>query len=142
MSDENLRDFDHFDHDDAWRLGSRLVERCRAAGLPVVVSIHIGEQRVFHAGLPGSSASNDAWVDRKRNIVRRFDRSSLAVYERYAAQLPNFYEVFALPPTEFAAGEGAVPIRVHGTQVGVLSVSGIEPTGDHALVLQALNEGI
>jgi uncharacterized protein (UPF0303 family) len=139
--DDELPDFDRFGHDEAWRLGSRLVERCRADGLPVVISIHLGEQRVFHAALPGSSADNDAWVDRKTRVVRRFDRSSLAVAERYftedrAARMAGF----GLSPAEFAPGEGAVPIRVHGTQVGVLSLSGLEPTGDHVLVVSALQE--
>lgn len=35
---------------------------------------------------------------------------------------------------------GSLPIRVHGTQVGVLSLSGLEPTGDHVLVVQALRD--
>lgn len=29
---EQLPDFDHFDHDDAWRIGSALVARCLAPG--------------------------------------------------------------------------------------------------------------
>ena len=45
-------DLDHFDHDDAWRTGSALVARCRADELPVVISIWLGEQWVFHAALP------------------------------------------------------------------------------------------
>lgn len=138
--DEALPDFDRFGHDEAWRLGSRLVERCRADDLPVVISIHLGEQRVFHAALPGSSADNDAWVDRKTRVVRRFDASSLAVHLRYFATGERTLAEFGLSPADFAPGEGAVPIRVHGAQVGVLSLSGLEPTGDHDLVVSALQE--
>lgn len=138
--DDELPDFDRFGHDEAWRLGSRLVERCRADGLPVVISIHLGEQRVFHAALPGSSADNDAWVDRKTRVVRRFDASSLAIHHRYFATGERTLAQFGLSPADFAPGEGAVPIRVHGSQVGVLSLSGLEPTGDHELVVAALRE--
>lgn len=138
---EGLRDFDHFDHDDAWALGSRLVELWRPRELPIVISIHIGDQRVFHAALPGSSAMNDGWVDRKTRVVRLFDRSSLGVYERYVKDSPGFWEAFNISPADYAPGEGAVPIRVHGTQVGVLSISGLDQGGDHELAVSALEQG-
>ena len=76
-------DFHHFDHDDAWRVGSALVARSRSENLPVTITIWLGEQRVFHAALPGTSADNDAWAEKKARVVRRFDRSSLEVFEHY-----------------------------------------------------------
>lgn len=137
---EALPDFDHFNHDDAWRMGSALVERCRADRLTVVISIRIGEQRVFHVALPGTSADNDHWVDRKVRVVQRFDRSTLDVYHRYYQVVPDFHAVFGLSRAEFAPGEGGVPIRVHGTQVGVLAVSGLDGGGDHDVVLSGLRQ--
>jgi uncharacterized protein (UPF0303 family) len=137
MTDEP--DFDSFDHDDAWRIGSALVERCRAERLPVVISITLGEQRVFHVALAGATADNDHWVQRKANVVRRFDRSSLEVWEHYdVGDNPGFYEAFGISRADFAPGEGAIPIRVHGSQVGVLAISGLESGGDHALALSGL----
>ena len=135
---ENLPDLDRFDHDDAWRIGSALVTRCREQNLPVVISISIGQQRVFHAALPGTSADNDDWADRKARVVRRFDRSSLEVHRHYVEKIPDFFEAFALSRAEYAPGEGAIPIRVRGTQVGVLSISGLESGGDHELALSGL----
>jgi uncharacterized protein (UPF0303 family) len=134
-------DFDHFDLDDAWRLGTTLAERCRGQRLPVTISIHLGEQRVFHAALPGTSADNDSWVDRKSRVVRRFACSSLEVQDRYAKDDPDrFFAAFALSPSEYAPAGGAVPIRVGGTLVGVLAVSGLESTEDHELAVSALSE--
>jgi uncharacterized protein (UPF0303 family) len=131
-------DFEHFDHDDAWRVGSALVARGRAENLPVTISIWLGEQRVFHAALPGTSADNDAWAEKKARVVRRFDRSSLEVYEHYREVMPNFFEIFGLSSSEYAPGEGAVPIRVRGSLVGVIAVSGLESGGDHDLAVSAL----
>jgi uncharacterized protein (UPF0303 family) len=132
-------DLDHFDLDAAWRLGTTLAERCRSQGLPVTISIHLGEQRVFHAALPGTSADNDAWVDRKSRVVRRFACSSLEVQEGYAKGDPDrFFSTFALSPSQYAPAGGAVPIRVRGTLVGVLAVSGLESTEDHELAVSAL----
>jgi uncharacterized protein (UPF0303 family) len=136
---DELPDFDRFDHDDAWRVGSALVERCRAEGLPVVIVITLGEQRVFHAALPGATADNDAWAERKARVVRRFDRSSKEVADHYdVASFPDFYEVFGIARSAYAAAEGAVPIRVHGSQVGVLAISGLETGGDHELAVEGL----
>jgi uncharacterized protein (UPF0303 family) len=134
-------DLDHFDHDDAWRLGSTLTERCRGEGLPVTIGIHLGEHRVFHAALPGTSADNDSWVDRKTRTVRRFGCSSLEVQERHATEDPEgFYSAFALSPSQYAPAGGAVPIRVRGALVGVLAVSGLESSEDHEIAVAALSD--
>jgi uncharacterized protein (UPF0303 family) len=132
-------DLDRFDLDDAWRLGTTLAERCRGLGLPVTISIQLGEQRVFHAALPGTSADNDSWVDRKSRVVRRFACSSEEVRDRYVKGDPDrFFSAFALSPSEYAPGGGAVPIRVRGTLVGVLAISGLESSEDHELAVSAL----
>ena len=133
-------EFDSFDHDDAWRLGSSLVAECRAAQYTVTISIHLGEQRVFHAALPGTSADNDDWVMRKTRIVRRFDQSSHEVGQTYAAEdVARFHEGFALPPGDYAPTGGAVPIRVRGSLVGVLAISGLTSGDDHDLAIRALS---
>jgi uncharacterized protein (UPF0303 family) len=132
-------DLDRFDFDDAWRLGTTLAERCRSEGHSVTISIQVGEQRVFHAALPGTSADNDSWVDRKSRVVRRFACSSHEVHDRYAKGDPErFFSAFALSPAQYAAAGGAVPIRVRGALVGVLAVSGLESAEDHELAVSAL----
>lgn len=131
----------HFDHDTAWELGAALVERGRREGLPVTVAIWIGDQRVFHAGLPGSSADNDRWVERKARIVRHFDLSSAEVHDRYAGDdVERFLRVFALPMDRYFPAGGAVPIVVRGTTVGVLAVSGLASTADHDLAVEELDK--
>jgi uncharacterized protein (UPF0303 family) len=136
--DEGIRDFERFDLGSAWRLGSKLVEDWGARGLPMTIGIHLGEQRVFHAALPGATAMNDGWVDRKMRVVRHFDRSSRWVWEHYVQDNPDFWQAFVLDRSQYAPAEGAVPIRVAGVQVGVLSVSGLDTGGDHELAVAAL----
>ena len=131
-----MTDFDKFDHDDAWRLGSDLVAECRARQLPVTIGIHLGEQRVFHAALPGTSADNDHWAMRKTRVVWRFDRSSHEVGEAYGR---DFHIGFGLSAAEYAPTGGAVPIRVRGSLVGVLAVSGLTSADDHDLGMAALD---
>ncbi|GAB2586523.1 heme-degrading domain-containing protein [Microlunatus antarcticus] len=132
-------DFATFTHDDSWRLGSALVAMCRAESLPVTISIHLGEQRAFHAALPGTSADNDAWAMRKTRVVRHFDRSSHEVGQAYVGADPAlFHAAFGLPAGEYAPTGGAVPIRVQGAMVGVLAVSGLASIDDHQRALGAL----
>jgi len=137
-------DFRAFDHNDAWRIGRALVARCQQQQLPVTISIHLGQQRVFHAALPGTSANNDDWVMRKTRVVQRFDRSSHDVGQTYFADdTLTFLAAFGLSAADYAPTGGAVPIRVNGTTVGVLAVSGLTSVDDHELALAALSsEGV
>jgi uncharacterized protein (UPF0303 family) len=135
---EQPPDFEHFSYEDAWAVGSALVARAQAEKLPVTISIWFGQQRIFHAALPGTSADNDAWVEKKARVVNRFRRSSLEVYEHYVRGNPHFFEAFGLSRSEYAPGEGAVPIWVRGSLIGVLAISGLETGGDHDLAVTGL----
>jgi uncharacterized protein (UPF0303 family) len=136
-------DFDEFNHDTAWELGCALVAHCRAHTYAVTISIHIGQQRVFHAALPGSSADNDDWVMRKTRVVQRFDRASQEVGRTYTVgDTGAFHPAFALPASDYAPTGGAVPIRIHGTTIGVLAISGLSSDQDHDLASAALRSEI
>jgi uncharacterized protein (UPF0303 family) len=75
--------FPSFGYDDAWRLGTLLVELARERHAPVAIDIRCGLQQLFHCALPGSTADNDAWIDRKRGVVARYAESSYLVGERF-----------------------------------------------------------
>jgi len=131
-------DLVHFGHDDAWSLGAGLVERCRAAGHPVTILIMIGQQRVFHAALPGTNADRDRWVERKARVVSHFGMSTMDVFQQYVEGKPQFFDIFALPASEYAPFGGAIPITIQGTLVGALAISGLTSEEDHDLANDAL----
>ena len=134
-------ELEHFDHDDAWRLGNALVQRCRADNLPATVAIWLGEQRVFHSAQVGSSADNDRWVERKARIVRHFGRASAEVHATYVGDdVEGFLRLFALPIDLYFPAGGAVPLVVRGAMVGVLAISGLPGTEDHDLAVETLTE--
>ena len=126
--------------EEAWWLGAALVERCRSEDLAVTIMIRLGEQRVFHAALPGTSADNDGWAERKARVVAHFGMSSLEVFERHVKDIPDFFHTFALSSSDYAPFGGAVPIKIRGTMVGILAVSGLESERDHALAVDALRD--
>lgn len=128
-----------FTHEDAWALGSLLVELARERGAPVAVDIRRGAQQLFHCALPGSSADNDAWIDRKRRVVERYGESSLLVGARFRAKGRTFEEGSRLDPDTYAAHGGSFPLTVAGAGViGAVTVSGLPQLADHALVVEAL----
>ncbi|MFV8128596.1 heme-degrading domain-containing protein [Streptomyces syringium] len=129
----------HFDNDDAWRLGSLMASLARERGAAVTITVRRGAQRLFHCALPGTSADNDAWLDRKCRVVERYAESSYLVGARFRAKGRTFEDSSRLDPDRYAAHGGAFPLTVRGTGVvGAVAVSGLAQGDDHALVVEAL----
>lgn len=124
-----------FGHDEAWRLGTILRDLAAARGHAVTIDITIADQRVFHAALPGTNADQDDWVDRKNAVVRRFDASS---YSLKLHALASSFEFSWIDPLRYSVVGGAVPLRVVGNLVGVVTVSGLSDREDHDLALAGL----
>jgi uncharacterized protein (UPF0303 family) len=133
--------FRQFTHEDAWALGSLLVELARERQAPIAIDIHRSGQQLFHAALPGSAPDNDAWIARKRRVVERYGSASYLVGARFRAKGSTFEESSRLDPDEYAAHGGSFPITVEGVGViGAVTVSGLPQLADHRLVVEALEE--
>ncbi|MEV6834230.1 heme-degrading domain-containing protein [Streptomyces sp. NPDC051133] len=131
--------FRRFTHDDAWALGSLLVELARERRAPVAIDIHRAGQQLFHAALPGSTPDNDAWIARKRRVVERYGASSYLVGSRFRAKGTTFEDSSRLDPDTYAAHGGSFPITVEDVGViGAVTVSGLPQLQDHELVVEAL----
>ncbi|MCX4676993.1 heme-degrading domain-containing protein [Streptomyces sp. NBC_01433] len=141
ISQERSLTLPHFGYDDAYALGGLLVSLARERHAPVAIDIRRGAQQLFHAALPGSSADNDAWIDRKRRVVERYGESSYLVGTRFRAKGTTFEESSRLDPDAYAAHGGSFPISVEGAGViGSVTVSGLPQAEDHALVVEALEQ--
>ncbi|MFF4114840.1 heme-degrading domain-containing protein [Streptomyces sp. NPDC001714] len=131
--------FRQFTYDDAWALGSLLVEMARERQAPVAIDIHRAGQQLFHAALPGSAPDNDAWITRKRRVVERYGSASYLVGARFRAKGTTFEESSRLDPDEYAAHGGSFPITVENAGViGSVTVSGLPQLDDHRFVVEAL----
>ncbi|MFF7983257.1 heme-degrading domain-containing protein [Streptomyces sp. NPDC007901] len=131
--------FRQFTNDDAWELGSLLVEMARERQAPVAIDIHRAGQQLFHAALPGSAPDNDAWIIRKRRVVERYGAASYLVGARFRAKGTTFEESSRLDPDAYAAHGGSFPINVENVGViGSVTVSGLPQLQDHRFVVEAL----
>jgi uncharacterized protein (UPF0303 family) len=131
--------FNRFSNEDAWRLGSAMVSAAIERALPITIDIRRHGQQLFHVALPGTTAENDSWIDRKVNVVNRFAAASYLVGRRLAARGSALDEALGVEPRLFAAHGGAFPIRIRDVGVvGTVTVSGLPQADDHAFVTEMI----
>jgi uncharacterized protein (UPF0303 family) len=142
IGQEDRLQFATFSHDDAWMLGSRLRDLGVRHGHAITIDIALGEQRLFHCALPGTSAHNDVWIERKKRTVREFAASSYLVGLRFPIRDAHALEDAPwMDPRQFASHGGGFPLTIRGVGVvGTIAVSGLPHQIDHALIVQALTE--
>ncbi len=140
LQEEQQLQFTSFNEDAAWQIGSWLVEYAIQNELPITIDIRRGEQQLFHASRPGTSADNDEWVKRKVRLVNRCGHSSFYVGQLLKSEGKSLEEKFLLPESEYAPHGGCFPIVVKGTgMVGTITLSGLAQADDHKLVVTAIS---
>jgi uncharacterized protein (UPF0303 family) len=132
--------FKRLNEDDAWTLGNQMRGAAIAKSLPFVIDIRIGIRPLFYTALIGSTPENPDWVRRKVNTVYRFESSSYRVGREYQLRGANFDASRGLDPLQYAPAGGGFPIRLAGSLVGVVTVSGIPQRDDHNFVAENLAE--
>jgi uncharacterized protein (UPF0303 family) len=139
LAEEQELQFEDFTNDTAYALGQRLVDAARSGAHAVTIDIARGEQQLFHVALAGTAADNDAWIQRKNRVVRRFGHSSLFVGLSCRLDGTTIEARHLLDEREFAAHGGAFPILVRDVgMVGTVTVSGLPQEEDHRLVVDTL----
>lgn len=89
--------------------------------------------------MPGTSGVDEDWVQRKRNTVELFERSSYAVGRELERDTETLEAQMGLSTRDFASFGGGFPIIVAGLGcVGSVTVSGAPQRQDHALVVEVL----
>jgi uncharacterized protein (UPF0303 family) len=101
--------FTRFDDADAWRLGSAMVAAATERSLPVTIDIRRHGQQLFHAARPGTTAENDAWIERKVNVVNRFAAASYLVGRRLAATSTALDEALGVRAAAVRGARGRLP---------------------------------
>jgi uncharacterized protein (UPF0303 family) len=135
LQEERLQ-FEHFGAATAWDLGRRLKEIAEARQAAIVIDIQLEALPLFYLALQGTTPDNPEWVRRKRNIVRRFFRSSYAIGLMVKQQKIN---LDALDPRDYAPHGGSFPILLPGIGcVGTITVSGLPQREDHSLVVETV----
>lgn len=129
-----------FTQDDAWLLGQSIVERARAAGQGVLIDIRRGDVVLFRAALPGTTADQQVWAERKAALVLRMEQSSALVAARMDAMGVDAKAIGWLDD-RYALAPGSFPVRVEGVGVvAAVTASGLSSEEDHDAVITGLRE--
>jgi uncharacterized protein (UPF0303 family) len=109
--------------------------------LPIAVEVRLGDWIIYHASLPGSTAENQWWIDRKTRVVLLKHHST--IYERVSAEergVDWHKENNLLDETHAIHGGGLPLITKSEGFVGVLLISGLPQVQDHLLGVEVLTE--
>jgi uncharacterized protein (UPF0303 family) len=131
---------DHLTGLDALGIGLAILELAPLrTPKPVAIHIENDDHPLFTHFMDGTNVVNWEWIGRKSNVVRRFGHSSWAVGLEHREKGLDFQAVTGLDPEHFRAEGGAIPLVVRGCgRVGILTISGLEGTEDHALAVEGL----
>jgi len=109
--------------------------------LPIAIEVRLGDWIIYHASLPGSTAENQWWIDRKARVVLLKHHSTM--YERVNAQERgvDWHKENNLLDETHAIHGGGLPLITKGDGfVGVLLISGLPQVEDHLLGVEVLTE--
>lgn len=141
LKEQKELELSSFDYDFVWELGTRLRQRAKSENLPVAIEIRHGSDIVFAVLASGATIDNFDWTRRKCAVVHRFQRSSLAIKLEALSKNYDFNARFRLPPQDYVAGGGGVPLILKGgTFIGSVGVSGLPDLQDHNLITRCLRE--
>jgi uncharacterized protein (UPF0303 family) len=138
LQEEQLQ-FETFNADTAWQLGTLLKEAVEARGKAVVIDIQLFGQPLFFYAMPGTTPDNIDWVRRKRNVVQRFQRSSYAIGQELKKAQTTLSDKASLDVRDHATHGGCFPIRLRGTGcIGTITISGLPQREDHNVIVDVL----
>lgn len=130
-----------FDFDKAWQLGLFLRGRAIELRAPVSLEVHAFGQVLFMAALPGSSAENIEWMQRKRNTALRSAHSSMYIGMLNNSKGESMATQPYIDPFKYTDHGGSFPLlNESGALIGAVSVSGLPSIEDHALAFWAIQQ--
>jgi uncharacterized protein (UPF0303 family) len=141
LQEELLLTLPKLDVADAMEIGEIAKSFGTQKGLPIAVEVRIGDWIIYHASLPGSTAENQWWIDRKARVVMLKHHST--IYERVSAEergVDWHKENNLLDETHAIHGGGLPLITKDQGFVGVLLISGLPQVEDHLLGVEVLTE--
>ncbi|AUD01738.1 heme-degrading domain-containing protein [Spirosoma pollinicola] len=136
---EKQLQFDIFNHETAWQLGTKLKEAVKARGKAVAIDIQLNGQPLFFYAMPGTTPDNVDWIRRKRNVVQHYHRSSYAIGLELKKAQNTLLDKAGLDFRDFAAHGGCFPILLRGSGcVGTITISGLPQREDHTIIIDVL----
>lgn len=136
LKQERELTFARFGLDDAYKLGCLLYETGREQGERYAVRVKLGDLTAFQALMPGTSADNVVWMDRKCATVERTGHCSLWAFVDHE-EAGDATQELADDKTCALYG-GGFPLVSEGKRIGVVALSGMPHLEDHRRLTSTL----
>lgn len=140
---ESALTLEHLTAVDAMAIGQAILELAPTLvpDRPVAVQLETDDHPLFVFFMDGTCAGNADWIIKKKNVTRKFGKSSSVVRLEYLERKADFQTETDLDPELFRAEGGAVPLNVRSKgRVGTLIVSGLDGWEDHALAIRGFEK--
>jgi len=139
LNQEEQLQFNCFNHETAWALGSLIKLNAEKAKASVAIEIHAFGQTLFSYAMTGTYPDHQQWLQRKKQTVLRFGHSSLYSGEYNRLRNRELEKMPHIDANVYASHGGAFPIIIRNSSiVGVAAVSGLPQLEDHNLVINSL----
>lgn len=138
---EEILQFSHFTHADAWELGNMIVMEARRRNAPVALKIRMnGGQTIYQYDFDGITPYTDALADRKLNAVSHMESSSLHLHMLLRQNEETLADM-GLDSRLYADCGGGFPIRVEDVGVvGAVAAAGANHVADHDLLVKCISK--
>ncbi|MCB2294762.1 heme-binding protein [Clostridium algoriphilum] len=139
---EEKLQFTKFSSEDALNLGLTFIEIAKEINQGGIgIKIERNRQVLFSHLMDSTMLENAYWYDRKKNVVDRYNHSSMYVKEMYKAMGTTFDQSSLLNPSEFQAVGGSFPLIVKNVGVvGSITVCGLTEDLDHQICVDGIRQ--
>lgn len=143
VAEEAELQFSAFPNAAALKLGLFILTHAQNESKKITIDIERHGQQLFHYAMEGTTPDNDQWIIRKKNVVKRFHKSSMHVRCILQEAGMDIEAKYFLNPKEYSAHGGSFPLIIKEVGVvGAITVSGLPQEEDHTLVVSCLREFI
>lgn len=132
--------FEKFSSEDALKLGLIFIDIAKQLNQGGIgIKIERNRHVLFTHLMDGTMVENAYWYDRKKNVVDRYNHSSLYVEEMYKNMGTTFEQSSLLDPSEFQAVGGSFPLIIKNVGVvGSITVCGLTGELDHQICVDGI----
>ncbi len=125
---------------DAITIGEIGIFLGRQRELPIALEVRIGYLTVFRICLPGSQPNCTGWINRKAEVVKSAQNSSM--FERTSAleRGVDWYKEHDLTDETYAIHGGAIPLITNEGFKEILIISDLSQEEDHLLAVEVLTD--
>ena len=136
---ESEYQFKSFTQSNAIELGQLILKRSESLDRPIATKIILDDMEVFACFKQGTNETNNKWILRKANTVKRTQKCSLEVaVQRHLKYIQE--EPWMNDEDHYALVGGGFPIVIGGLFRGIALVSGLPHLRDHQFLVNSIAE--